>query len=313
MAENINLNDYLEAYKIIEQKLKKKFLRKPNVLDSLTQLTQIINSLKRKGNFQYAAFCCLAVARCEQALRNQYKEAMYLVEAGYYFWEAELDINQNNSIGFEENLTEAISCYLLAIKIYLDQKMFSSAAAHYFEMASILLGLEKPVEASEYFNKAAQIQEREQCILSALISLHHSVDCYLLQVDYKNACDTLNKIIALSSAGYNPYGFEGLEIPKQNTSETLYTSLVVESQVSLVLLHILQREFHHANNLISKMEAGKKNKSHFLDSLRDLVKVIEETPRKFELMEIVNHQFSSSSFTPKQTKILQMILHDIGD
>jgi hypothetical protein len=58
-------------------------LRKPNYGEALDTLQQLIGFLKReKSNHHYAAFCCLAVARCEQALKNTTMEAAALVDAG---------------------------------------------------------------------------------------------------------------------------------------------------------------------------------------------------------------------------------------
>jgi hypothetical protein len=40
--------------------------------------------------------------------------------------------------GYEEALHEAINCYMLAIKIYTEQKRFTLVAALYNEMAGVL-------------------------------------------------------------------------------------------------------------------------------------------------------------------------------
>lgn len=38
-------------------------MRKPNVAEAGDKFTQLAAAMKREGNHQYAAFCCLAVAR----------------------------------------------------------------------------------------------------------------------------------------------------------------------------------------------------------------------------------------------------------
>jgi hypothetical protein len=73
--------------------------------------------LKRDGDHQFAAFCCLAVARCHQALRNSTLEALSLMDAGHIFWKNEKEIASVNYFGFHENAEEAQHCYLLAIKV----------------------------------------------------------------------------------------------------------------------------------------------------------------------------------------------------
>ena len=51
-------------------------------------------------------------------LTYHHQEAEYLVEAGTIFWSLELE-NENDLrfVGFEENCSEAINCYMLAIQV----------------------------------------------------------------------------------------------------------------------------------------------------------------------------------------------------
>lgn len=69
--------NYLDSYQAITNKLKKKyglhsrnsthsirrFLRQPNYAEAITEYSALISELKRAGAHQFAAFCCLAVAR----------------------------------------------------------------------------------------------------------------------------------------------------------------------------------------------------------------------------------------------------------
>lgn len=103
----------------------------------------------RNGEHQYAAFCCLAVSRCHQAMRNSTMEALSLIDAGlvffkyrfhsklnifsfsfsywisivfnsgHIFWETEKETTSTNYFGFHEYAEEAQHCYLLAIKVLL--------------------------------------------------------------------------------------------------------------------------------------------------------------------------------------------------
>jgi tetratricopeptide (TPR) repeat protein len=170
--------NYLESYRRITKKLiRKRFMRKPNIGEVIAQYEDLIKAMKRDGEHQFAAFCCLAVARCHHALQNSTLEALSLVDAGHIFWESEKDIVTTNYFGFHEYAEEAQHCYLLAIKIYLDQKKCLMAASLYYEMANCLALLKRTKEAAIYFEKAAELQQTE-CAMAALDSLKNAVECH---------------------------------------------------------------------------------------------------------------------------------------
>uniref|UniRef100_A0A3B1IEE8 Coagulation factor VIII associated n=1 Tax=Astyanax mexicanus TaxID=7994 RepID=A0A3B1IEE8_ASTMX len=55
--------DFLTRYRAVSNKLKKRFLRKPNVAEASEQFGQLAKELKQQDCLQYAAFCNLAMAR----------------------------------------------------------------------------------------------------------------------------------------------------------------------------------------------------------------------------------------------------------
>jgi len=117
----------------------RKIFRKPVYGDSIDEFAQLLATVKRSGSHQYVAFCNLAVARAEQSLKNYNKEASNLVDAGTIFWDLEQQERTSMAVaGFEEYATEAINCYLLAIKIHIEQKRHSLACTLFFEMAQAL-------------------------------------------------------------------------------------------------------------------------------------------------------------------------------
>lgn len=70
-----------------------RFMRKPNVGEALAQFRALAGSLNREcegsvasaaAHAPYAAFCSLAVARCEQSMQRSTPEAEALLEAGGY-------------------------------------------------------------------------------------------------------------------------------------------------------------------------------------------------------------------------------------
>lgn len=55
--------DYMEAYRNISAKLKKRFMRKVNTADAAEQFRGLAHRLQQDGNSDYGGFCCLAAAR----------------------------------------------------------------------------------------------------------------------------------------------------------------------------------------------------------------------------------------------------------
>ncbi|KAF2074104.1 hypothetical protein CYY_004589 [Polysphondylium violaceum] len=185
---------------------KKKFpMRKPNYSEAIDQFTQVMNSFKRDNNLMYAAFCCLSIGRCEQALKSSSSaEASCYIDSGYLIWENEIQNSEADIISFEENIPEAINCYLLAIKIYHNYKRFSIMSTLYYEMALILKKLNKLEEAAEYFQKAAEIQRTESPI-SSINSLKEATYCKIMEWDYKGACNFLDLIVTIATETIQPF------------------------------------------------------------------------------------------------------------
>ncbi|XP_012890759.1 PREDICTED: factor VIII intron 22 protein-like [Dipodomys ordii] len=77
--------DFLARYRLVSNKLKKRFLRKPNVAEAGEQFGQLGRELRAQECLPYAAWCQLAVARCQQALFHGPGEALALTEAARLF------------------------------------------------------------------------------------------------------------------------------------------------------------------------------------------------------------------------------------
>ncbi|XP_006876919.1 PREDICTED: uncharacterized protein LOC102825213 [Chrysochloris asiatica] len=86
--------DFLARYRLVSNKLKKRFLRKPNVAEAGEQFGQLGRELRAQECLPYAAWCQLAVARCQQALFHGPGEALALTEAARLFLRQERDARQ---------------------------------------------------------------------------------------------------------------------------------------------------------------------------------------------------------------------------
>ena len=60
----------------------RRFMRKPNFGEAAYEFAELKMQMKREGFPQYAAFCALAVARCEQAVGRTPQEAAQYRDAG---------------------------------------------------------------------------------------------------------------------------------------------------------------------------------------------------------------------------------------
>lgn len=73
--------DVFSNYRTITNKIKKRFLKKPNYAEASEQFGTLTRVLKQQECPQYAGFCCLAKARCENTVGNTIAEAQSLSEA----------------------------------------------------------------------------------------------------------------------------------------------------------------------------------------------------------------------------------------
>eukprot|EP01119_Soliformovum_irregulare_P021492 TRINITY_DN7166_c0_g1_i1.p1 TRINITY_DN7166_c0_g1~~TRINITY_DN7166_c0_g1_i1.p1 ORF type:complete len:326 (+),score=61.55 TRINITY_DN7166_c0_g1_i1:135-1112(+) len=306
--------DYLESYRKIQEKLKKKnILRKPNYGEAIDHLNQLIAALKRENpHHHYAAFCCLALARCEQALRNYTMEATACTDAGYICWDNEVESSEFGLLGFEEDATEAMDCYLLAIKIYLGNKRTALAASLYYEMAGILKRLNKLGEAAEYFQLAADLQQNDSA-LHAMSALQEAVDCLVLLRDYKSSCAALIWIIKLASEVNNLQELPGAP-DSLNTSVS--AKVLIESRISLCLLLILQGDFEQSKDFVRKLVEDATGCGLQVDSVTEVVcllstLVIVCEARDASAVKDIHRQLWTY-LTPSQNETLLLIIEEIN-
>ncbi|KAG7159426.1 Factor VIII intron 22 protein-like [Homarus americanus] len=147
-------NDFLLQYRNISSKLKKRFLRKPNVAEASEEFGQLARELSDGEAWAQAGLCCVAVARCEQTLVNPTTEVSAITQAARYFLKAEVINNHLHCPSFNEHLMTAISCYQHAIQLYLDQKQPKPALA---ASLAALQSLGRPSEALIHLRIAADL------------------------------------------------------------------------------------------------------------------------------------------------------------
>ena len=167
--------DVLGQYRAIASKLKRRFLKKPNVSEASGQFGSLAKELKRQDCPQYAGFCSLAKARCENTLCNATGEVEALTEAARLFLEAEKSCVELRCPAFEEHLTEAIHLYNQAIKTHCAQGNSALGACLCLEIGDALRYLSRPHEAMVHYQHAAELQHQNP--IDALQSMTLVASC----------------------------------------------------------------------------------------------------------------------------------------
>ncbi|XP_011306553.1 factor VIII intron 22 protein [Fopius arisanus] len=144
-------NDFLMKYQSINNKLKKRFLRNPNITEASEQFNSLALNCEQEEAWQYAGLCSTAVARCYHTLGDTESEINNLLRAGRHFLTAD---KQNWSIGCpsvgQENFQAATSCFSDAVQACHNSPEFSATAAGAILELAIALG---PTPAAGQFVK----------------------------------------------------------------------------------------------------------------------------------------------------------------
>eukprot|EP00112_Aurelia_sp_Birch-Aquarium-sp1_P026594 Seg954.4 transcript_id=Seg954.4/GoldUCD/mRNA.D3Y31 product="Factor VIII intron 22 protein" protein_id=Seg954.4/GoldUCD/D3Y31 len=191
--------DVLQNYKAINNKLKKRLLKKPNFSEASDQFGTLTRVLSQQECPQFAGFCSIAKAHCENSLNNPVGETDALVQSARLFFKAEKDNSEVNCPAFEEHLTEAIHCFNQAIKIHRREGQQALAAMLSLEVASKLKELGKTQEACEHFIRAAEMQ-RQYSIIDYLHSTREAITCRIVIGDYHSALKLLSEISTIIEA-----------------------------------------------------------------------------------------------------------------
>ncbi|XP_068097743.1 40-kDa huntingtin-associated protein-like [Hyperolius riggenbachi] len=222
--------DFLLRYRAVSNKLKKRFLRKPNVSEAGEQFGQLAKELRQQECLQYAGFCSLAVARCEQTLFHAPGEALALTEAARLFLQEECHAHELHCPAYEEHLQAAINCYSFAIKVYSELNQPVMAASLCLELGNALRDMSKLEEALIYFQRAAELQS--QVPIERLLSLGYVASCKILTCDYDGALAVLTERQLLAEE-------RSLHASGSSLPVGAFLDIIVGCEISRVLLLML--------------------------------------------------------------------------
>ncbi|XP_050998607.1 40-kDa huntingtin-associated protein [Acomys russatus] len=207
--------DFLARYRQVSNKLKKRFLRKPNVAEAGEQFAQLARELRAQECLPYAAWCQLAVARCQQALFHGPGEALALTEAARLFLRQECDARQRLGCpaAYGEPLQAAASALGAAVRLHLELGQPAAAAALCLELAAALRALGQPAAAAGHFQRAAQLH-LPLMPLAALQALGDAASCQLLARDYTGALALFTRMQRLARE-HGGHPVQHPELPQQ--------------------------------------------------------------------------------------------------
>lgn len=297
-------NDFLTQYKAISAKLKKRFLRKPNISEASVQFGILAKELENQECPHYAAFCCLAVARCELTVENSIGESQNLLQAARLFLEAEQLSHQLLCPSFSEHLQAAISAYNHCVKVYIDSEQPALAAALSLEIGQALQQLGRINEAVPHYFKAAELHAN--CALDYIHDLKLVHNCRILTGDYDGALSMSTEIYCIA---------EQRGIKETGERLGVFASILGEAEVSrlLLLLFLKPPEFkmkpEHAK-LLAKYSNIYSEPADYLDEnlylmLQSLVIAVRE---KDEASLLHLEKDLWSLLTSQQSEILNKIL-----
>ncbi|XP_074134188.1 40-kDa huntingtin-associated protein-like [Sminthopsis crassicaudata] len=191
--------DFLARYRLVSNKLRKRFLRKPNVSEAGEQFGQLGKELRAQDCLPYAAWCQLAVARCHQTLFHGPGEALALTEAARLFLrqEREARLRLACAAAYGEPLQAAASCFAFAVRLHLELGQPAAAASLCLELAGALRALQQPGPAAVHFERAAELQ-LPLLPLEALLALGDAASCKLLTRDYDGALELFTRMQLLA-------------------------------------------------------------------------------------------------------------------
>ena len=186
--------DFYAEFNRLQDGLKKRLFKKIDYASSADQFLELGNSMRREGNAPNAALCYMTAAQCYRNTKDPIKDAYYASEAGRLFWKAQLESELSDPLGLiggleapmRELVPEAESCCITAIETYLKMGEYNMASSLYSELAANVYALDQKEQASIYYEKAAQLLERDSPQVAAAC-IEHAINCKVQIGDFEGA------------------------------------------------------------------------------------------------------------------------------
>ncbi|XP_064383149.1 40-kDa huntingtin-associated protein-like [Halichondria panicea] len=196
-------HELFSQYRIVAGKLKKRFMKKPNVREASDDYGKLANALKNEENPQYAALCFSAMAKCDQILGDVSGEGEAWANAGRQFLIAEDILFTGGYPSYGDSLDAGVQCFLLAIEAHYKQGNEVMAAMFCLEIAHRLKHFKKFHEALTFLNRAADLQNNKpECQLQTMEEI---ALCKIRLREYDSALSIISKITSETKGKEGPY------------------------------------------------------------------------------------------------------------
>ncbi|XP_034249294.1 40-kDa huntingtin-associated protein [Thrips palmi] len=199
-------NDILTQYRSISNKLKKRFLRKPNVQEASEQYGSLAMQCESQQLLPYAGLCWQAVARCENELGHSNGEISALVRGGRLFLQSE---RKGASIGCQsaggENVQAALCCFSRAGQRAQFQGPLGvpAAAGLALQVATALrLELDRPEAARSHYARAAELMRSSP--MAYMHCLENIASDRVSDGDYDGALAVVDEMVSVAQGAPQP-------------------------------------------------------------------------------------------------------------
>jgi len=190
--QEMDNQNFLTEYKTISNKLKKRFLRRPNVAEASENFRQLGKKLEDDEEPQFAGFCYLATGRCEQTVGNLSAEVEAITLAARCFLKAEMETQTLKNPSFEEHLNAAIAGFRQAAKLEEEAGRFSAAASLYIQLGDALVELKRPAEGLFYYQIGLKLESSS--IMDTILIKNKIGECFISMSDYHNGLKTFTEL-----------------------------------------------------------------------------------------------------------------------
>lgn len=271
--------DLFAQYRAIAAKLKKRFMKKPNVKEASEDYGKLANALKNEENPQCAAMCFQAMAKCDHLMGDSSGEAEAWANAGRQFFTVEEMLFSAHHASYEESLEAGIHCFLMAIHTHERTGESVLAAMFCLELAQRLMYFENFHEAARFFQRAVDHQNHKpECQLQTLEQL---AICKIRLRQYDGALGVYTKICNETKGKSGPY-----EIMREKCEiSTLLLLLMLKIPERSLRAEHLQLLGKYSKDILDlNMEGSDEN----LDKFIFMQSLIEAVKRKdYNEMEVI--------------------------
>jgi tetratricopeptide (TPR) repeat protein len=177
-----NVYDYNAAFKATSLKLKKRFLRKPNVSDAIEEYNALSRQLENEECYGLSAYCQQQVGKIYKSIGNSISESGALQAAAKSYLNSEISSTiEMGIVSFNEDLLSAISLYEDAIKLHCEQNEKYLAGKLCVELGDIVQKFDRYFEAIVYYERAVNL----------FININSSIDNTLMNAELTHSLEVI--------------------------------------------------------------------------------------------------------------------------